>query len=76
VNPQGNQVATLWKNGEAARRLNDGQHSAFAYSLFVSGDRAYVAGCERQQNRKSAAALWTVSLTENAAELKTARNGY
>jgi serine/threonine protein kinase len=56
-NAQGNNVATLWKNGQVHSRLTDGKTNAEAVSVCVSGSGAYVAGHERFGN-KYVATLW------------------
>jgi hypothetical protein len=42
-------VAKLWKNG-VAQNLTDGTRSAYAHSVYVSGNDVYVAGYEMNKN--------------------------
>ncbi|MDR1841852.1 MAG: Ig-like domain-containing protein [Holophagales bacterium] len=46
-NENGNQVATVWKNGRAAS-LSDGLSESRAFSVFVSDGDVYVAGYENR----------------------------
>lgn len=57
-----NEVVTLWKNGEARRLGNQSQRGrqrdkGRAYSVYVSGDDIYVAGCAYISG-KSYVTLW------------------
>jgi len=57
-NVQGNQVATVWKNGSVHWRLTDGNNNARVNSIIVSGGDVYTAGYEGDAQRKRIATVW------------------
>jgi hypothetical protein len=56
--PTGNRTAKVWKNGKEIYSLTDGQHNAYADSIFVSGDDVYVAGTVFGTKKGSVAKVW------------------
>ncbi len=79
----GNQEATIWKNGVATVLSNgsntDGSyHGSFAESVYVSGTDVYVVGYETYTNGKDAAKLWkngvVTSLTDGNALTQSRAN--
>lgn len=57
-NEKGNRVATVWKNSEKLYQLTDGERSALAYSIYVSGNDIYVAGTEDNAGGVSEGRVW------------------
>lgn len=53
----GTPVATVWV-GEEATALTDGIHSAYAYSVFVTGEDVYAAGFAYVDSGNTVAKVW------------------
>jgi hypothetical protein len=69
-NPQGKEVATVWKNGSLLYRLTNGNLNASVCSLYVSGGDVYAAGYELNPQGKYVATVW-----KNGAVLYRLDNG-